>query len=61
MSSEEGSIRRSADASRQHATQANETPGQEQNRRTADASQQCDTWENETPRQQQNHRTGNAN
>ena len=61
MSTEETSIKRSADANQQHESQANESTQQQQHCRTANANQQQESWANESPDQQQHHRTANAN
>ena len=60
MSSEEASIARSAAASRQQQSRANETPQQQQTHRTADATRHQDSWANEAAQQQRTRRTADA-
>ena len=61
MSSEEASIARSADASQQHETQANESPQEQQHCRTANANHHQESQANESMETQQTHRTADAN
>ena len=60
MSSDEASTARSAAASRQQQSRANETPQRQQTRRTADATRHWDSRVNETPQQQQTRRSADA-